>query len=78
MKTHRAAEMGKRPARVANCSGYHGKITHFASCFAHFLRIALGDPAEEMYHQATLGDVDFITGDYLAGIQPRSLSLLPR
>lgn len=26
-----------------------------------------GDPAEEMYRQATLGDVDFITGDYLAG-----------
>jgi hypothetical protein len=27
-----------------------------------------GDPAYEMYRQATLGDVDFITGDYLAGI----------
>ncbi|GAB1218341.1 hypothetical protein ATERTT37_007595 [Aspergillus terreus] len=26
-----------------------------------------GDPAIEMYKQATLGDVDFITGDYLAG-----------
>ncbi|PIG80276.1 putative duf1446 domain-containing protein [Aspergillus arachidicola] len=26
-----------------------------------------GDPAYEMYRQATLGDVDFITGDYLAG-----------
>lgn len=23
-----------------------------------------------MYRQATLGDVDFITGDYLAGIMP--------
>lgn len=30
------------------------------------LQIA-GDPPEEMYKQATLGDVDFITGDYLAG-----------
>ncbi|RAQ45625.1 hypothetical protein AFGD_005772 [Aspergillus flavus] len=27
-----------------------------------------GDPAYEMYHQATLGDVDFITGDYLAEV----------
>lgn len=27
-----------------------------------------GDPAYEMYRQATLGDVDFITGDYLAGM----------
>ncbi|KAL4862565.1 hypothetical protein BDV12DRAFT_207160 [Aspergillus spectabilis] len=27
-----------------------------------------GDPASEMYHQATLGDVDFITGDYLAEV----------
>lgn len=26
-----------------------------------------GDPAYEMYRQATLGDIDFITGDYLAG-----------
>ena len=26
-----------------------------------------GDPAYEMYRQATLGDVDFIMGDYLAG-----------
>ncbi|KAL4805064.1 DUF1446 domain-containing protein [Aspergillus unguis] len=27
-----------------------------------------GDPASEMYRQATLGDVDFITGDYLAEV----------
>jgi hypothetical protein len=27
----------------------------------------IGDPAIAMYRQATLGDVDFITGDYLAG-----------
>ncbi|KAH7244987.1 hypothetical protein B0J15DRAFT_469648 [Fusarium solani] len=27
-----------------------------------------GDPAQEMYKQATLGDVDFITGDYLAEV----------
>ncbi|ETS85088.1 hypothetical protein PFICI_03113 [Pestalotiopsis fici W106-1] len=46
----RAGEFGVRPARVANCSGYHG------------------DPAIAMYRQATLGDVDFITGDYLAEV----------
>ncbi|KAL4874835.1 DUF1446-domain-containing protein [Aspergillus karnatakaensis] len=28
----------------------------------------MGDPAYEMYRQATLGDVDFITGDYLAEV----------
>ncbi|KAK1954660.1 DUF1446-domain-containing protein [Colletotrichum sublineola] len=27
-----------------------------------------GDPPREMYNQATLGDVDFITGDYLAEV----------
>ncbi|KAL5003476.1 hypothetical protein BDV10DRAFT_180601 [Aspergillus recurvatus] len=27
-----------------------------------------GDPAYEMYRQATLGDIDFITGDYLAEV----------
>ncbi|KAJ6024472.1 hypothetical protein N7540_005269 [Penicillium herquei] len=43
-------EIGNRPVRVANCSGYHG------------------DPAYEMYRQATLGDIDFITGDYLAEV----------
>jgi hypothetical protein len=32
---------------------------------------APGDPAYEMYRQATLGDVDFITGDYLAGKKAR-------
>ncbi|OQD82605.1 hypothetical protein PENANT_c020G08387 [Penicillium antarcticum] len=42
--------IGGRPVRVANCSGYHG------------------DSAYEMYRQATLGDVDFITGDYLAEV----------
>ncbi|KAL2872696.1 acyclic terpene utilization AtuA family protein [Aspergillus lucknowensis] len=45
-----SSERGKRPVRVANCSGYHG------------------DPAYEMYRQATLGDVDFITSDYLAEV----------
>ncbi|KFZ11972.1 hypothetical protein V502_07323 [Pseudogymnoascus sp. VKM F-4520 (FW-2644)] len=39
----------------------------------HPLRVANcsgyhGDPAYEMYRQATLGDVDFITGDYLAEV----------
>ena len=28
---------------------------------------AKGDPSWQMLRQATLGDVDFITGDYLAG-----------
>ncbi|KAL2356346.1 hypothetical protein BJ546DRAFT_970711 [Cryomyces antarcticus] len=41
-------EKGRRPVRVANCSGYKN------------------DPSHEMFLQATLGDVDFITGDYLA------------
>ncbi|KAJ5503259.1 hypothetical protein N7463_006133 [Penicillium fimorum] len=44
-----------RPVRVANCSGYH-------------VLMSKGDPACEMYRQATLGDVDFITGDYLAEV----------
>ncbi|PWY92836.1 DUF1446-domain-containing protein [Aspergillus heteromorphus CBS 117.55] len=34
-----------------------------ASCSSYH-----GDPAYEMYRQATLGDVDFITGDYLAEV----------
>ncbi|UPL03171.1 hypothetical protein LCI18_014105 [Fusarium solani-melongenae] len=50
MATWRENEMGRRPARIANCSGF------------------CGDPAEEMYNQATLGHVDFITGDYLAEV----------
>jgi len=33
-----------------------------------------GDDPEEMLKQATLGDVDFITGDYLAG-KSRSRSM---
>lgn len=35
----------------------------------------LGDPAYEMYRQATLGDVEFITGDYLAGISTSPIIL---
>lgn len=50
MTSWRQGELGKRPARIANCSGY------------------CGDPAEEMLKQATLGDIDFITGDYLAEV----------
>ncbi|RMJ09711.1 hypothetical protein CDV36_010651 [Fusarium kuroshium] len=50
MTDWRQGEFGKRPVRIANCSGY------------------CGDPAEEMLKQATLGDVDFITGDYLAEV----------
>ncbi|KAI8718180.1 hypothetical protein NCS52_00596100 [Fusarium sp. LHS14.1] len=50
MTSWRQGELGERPARIANCSGY------------------CGDPAEEILKQATLGDVDFITGDYLAEV----------
>ncbi|KAL6364091.1 hypothetical protein LRP88_03524 [Fusarium phalaenopsidis] len=50
MTSWRQGELGKRPVRIANCSGY------------------CGDPAEELLKQATLGDVDFITGDYLAEV----------
>ncbi|KAI8668577.1 hypothetical protein NCS57_00669200 [Fusarium keratoplasticum] len=50
MTSWRQGELGKRPVRIANCSGY------------------CGDPAEEMMKQATLGDIDFITGDYLAEV----------
>ncbi|KAJ3462306.1 hypothetical protein MRS44_007092 [Fusarium solani] len=50
MTSWRQGELGKRPVRIANCSGY------------------CGDPAEEMLKQATLGDIDFITGDYLAEV----------
>ncbi|KAL2687950.1 hypothetical protein Neosp_005520 [[Neocosmospora] mangrovei] len=50
MASWRQGELGKRPVRIANCSGY------------------CGDPAEEMLKQATLGDIDFITGDYLAEV----------
>lgn len=64
----------KRPVKVANCSGYHGKylwlIFHISLSSKNVLNLVeheIGDPALEMYRQATLGDVDFITGDYLAG-----------
>ncbi|UPL00897.1 hypothetical protein LCI18_011831 [Fusarium solani-melongenae] len=50
MTSWRQGELGKRPVRIANCSGY------------------CGDPVEEMMKQATLGDIDFITGDYLAEV----------
>ena len=45
-----AEQRGKRPVRVANCSGYKA------------------DPGYKMLEQASLGDVDFITGDYLAEV----------
>ncbi|KAF2808386.1 DUF1446-domain-containing protein [Mytilinidion resinicola] len=43
-------QRGKRPVRIANCSGYKA------------------DPGYHMKLQAELGDVDFITGDYLAEV----------
>lgn len=49
IRARRAEQKGKRPVRVANCSGY------------------ASDPAWQMLKQATGGDIDFITGDYLAG-----------
>jgi hypothetical protein len=58
----------KRPVRVANCSGYHGRYTIPSKVTLVDDFCMTGDPAYEMYRQATLGDVDFITGDYLAGI----------
>ncbi|TVY33523.1 hypothetical protein LSUB1_G008353 [Lachnellula subtilissima] len=59
-----------RPVIVANCSGYHGIYTLLLiSAEVHFADPRLpGDPAFEMYRQATLGDVDFITGDYIAEV----------
>lgn len=56
-----------RPVRVANCSGYHGMENTLIKASANSTDGIKGDPAYEMYRQATLGDVDFITGDYLAG-----------
>ncbi|KAF2713517.1 DUF1446-domain-containing protein [Pleomassaria siparia CBS 279.74] len=43
-------QLGTRPVRIANCSGYKA------------------DPGYHMFLQAELGDVDFITGDYLAEV----------
>ncbi|KAJ5996415.1 hypothetical protein N7499_007268 [Penicillium canescens] len=40
-----------------------GRPVRVANCSGYH-----GDPAYEMYRQATLGDVDFITGDYLAEV----------
>jgi predicted acylesterase/phospholipase RssA len=55
--------------RVANCSGYHGTILVRPSRSVEgYTNFHAGDPAYEMYRQAALGDVDFITGDYLAGM----------
>lgn len=64
----RAGEFGVRPARIANCSGYHGMKTLIINGIVNMLTGFAGDPSREMYKQATLGDVDFITGDYLAGM----------
>jgi hypothetical protein len=35
---------------------------------------ARGDPGYQMHRQATLGPVDFITGDYLAEVSVEGLS----
>lgn len=59
-------QRGKRPVRIANCSGYKGIATqHVVFCGSADHTIA--DPGYHMRYQAELGDVDFITGDYLAG-----------
>lgn len=55
----------RRPVRVANCSGYHGMMSIFQNIATDGMK---GDPAYEMHRQAIGGDVDFITGDYLAGM----------
>lgn len=57
---------GKRPCRVANCSGAAGKSCTEHECHDQML-IVQGDPGDHMYNQAVHGPVDFITGDYLAG-----------
>ncbi|KIW25674.1 uncharacterized protein PV07_08835 [Cladophialophora immunda] len=44
----------KRPVRIANCAGAKGSS-----------RLP-GDPGYQMYRQATAGEVDAITGDFLA------------
>lgn len=66
----RKNEKGTRPVKVANCSGYAGECP-LRSSFRKYADINLfseiADPSWQMLRQATLGDVDFITGDYLAG-----------
>ncbi|KAL4867676.1 hypothetical protein BDV12DRAFT_186478 [Aspergillus spectabilis] len=44
-------------------SGERKRPVRVANCSGYH-----GDPAYEMYRQATFGDVDFITGDYLAEV----------
>lgn len=64
----REESFGKRPARIANCSGFHGTAkVPIRTPLKRVLKASSGDPAEEMYNQAVGGDVDFICGDYLAG-----------
>ncbi|KAF9692019.1 hypothetical protein EKO04_010139 [Ascochyta lentis] len=48
--TRWTSQRGRRPVRIANCSGYKA------------------DPGYHMRYQAEFGDVDFITGDYLAEV----------
>lgn len=77
MSHWRQGEFGKRPVRIANCSGYCGNSSPAPSFITLTNLIPfLGDPPVEMYKQATLGDVDFITGDYLAGKLDWSLKQL--
>lgn len=67
--TNRWNEMGRRPVRVANVSGYQRTplVSHGLGLM-HMLTKLLEDPPMEMFRQATLGDVDFLTGDYLAEV----------
>ena len=58
----------KRPVRIANCSGaVRTWSPHFKMERWH-TNLVKADPGVHMYNQAKYGDVDVITGDYLAGM----------
>jgi hypothetical protein len=56
----------------ASCQLFRLPWYDYSSCVQDYANNT-GDPAYEMYRQATLGDVDFITGDYLAGMNTQAL-----
>jgi hypothetical protein len=66
-KAQRTNEMGRRPVKVASCSGYAGSYPKPIHSEILPLTLGIGDPSWQMLRQATGGEVDFITGDYLAG-----------
>lgn len=57
----------KRPVRIANCAGAKGWLFSLDTrCNVANSITGPGDPGYQMYRQATAGEVDAITGDYLA------------